>query len=168
MSTSDSLKNLATLAVVAVVPALLAGCGSGTTTSTTSPTAAASPTAEVERYRAELKPTNEKIESARHTLEKVRFTGSNYSEVAGAFLTYLSAYRAYISELEQTHAPLSVATTAEGYITHLRQHLADLEAASKAAAGRDGAALSADLQKARAAARECTVAATLYAEACRW
>ena len=103
MSTRNSLSRLAALAPFTAGLALLAGCGgSTTTTAATSPGAAASPTAEVEKYRAELKPTNEEIESARHTLEKVRFTGSNYSEVAGAFLTYLSAYRVYLRELEQS------------------------------------------------------------------
>jgi hypothetical protein len=160
---------LAALASFTVGLALLTGCGgSTTTTATTSPTTAASPTAELEKYRAELKPTNEAIESARHSLEKVRFTGSNYSEVSGAFVTYLSAYRVYLGKLEQTHAPLAVASVAEGYAKHLRQHLAELEAASKAAAGHDGAALSADLEKAHTTAKECSVAGTLYAEACRW
>jgi len=163
MPTRNSLNRLAALALFTVGLALLAGCGGGTTT-----TAATSPTAEVEKYRDELKPTNEGLESARHTLETVRFTGSNYSEISGAFVTYLYAYRAYIRELEQTHAPLSVAKAAESYVARLRQHLTNLEDASKAAAGHHGAALSAALEKARASARECASAASFYAEACRW
>lgn len=166
---------LAAFASFTVALALLTGCGSSTTTTattspaaTTSGTATTSATAELEKYRADLKPTNEEIESARRTLEKVHFTGSNYSEVSGALLTYLAAYRVYLRELEQTHAPLAVASVAASYIAHLRQHLADLEAAAKAAAGQDSAALSADLEKAHAAAKECTAAGTLYAEACRW
>jgi hypothetical protein len=169
MSTRNSLKTLAALAPFTVALALLAGCGSSTTTTaTTSPTATSSATAEVEHYRAELKPTNQEIESARHSLEKVRFTGSNYSEVSGTFLTYLAAYRVYIRELEKIHAPISVAKVAEDYVTHLKVHLVDLEAASNAAAAHEGAAVNADLEKAHAAAKECSIAGTLYAEACRW
>jgi len=164
MPTRNSLNRLVALALFPVALALLTGCGGGTTTTT----ATTSPTAEVEKYRAELKPTNEAIESARHTLEKVRFTGNNYSEIAGSFTTYVYAYRRYLRELEQTHAPLSVARAAENYVALLRQHLANLEDASKAAAGHDGVALSAALEKAQASARECASAGTLYAEACRW
>jgi len=169
ISTFDSLKRPASVGVVAVSLALLAGCGGSSTKSATSPaTAATSPTAELATYRAALKPKNEAVESARRSFEKVRYTGSNYSELASAFTTYTSAYEAYLTGLEQTQAPISVANVAQSYIAHLRQHLGDLQEALKAAQGHDGAALSADLQKARASAKECTVAASLYAEACRW
>jgi transaldolase len=156
---------LAVLAIFAAAVALIAGCGSSTTTTSTAQT---SPTAELEKYRAEIKPKNEAVESAKHALESVRFTGSNYSELVAAFTTYIKAYQTYLTGLEQVTAPISVAKTAENYFTHLRQHLANLQEAMKAAVGHDGAAVSADLEKAHAAAKECSTASAFYAEACRW
>jgi hypothetical protein len=167
MPTRNPMIRRATLALFTVALVLLAGCGGGTTTTATT-TATTSPTAELEKYRAELKPKNEAIESAKHSLEKTRFTGSNYSEIAGALATYIGAYGTYLRSLEQTQAPISVARAAESYVTLLRQSLVNLEAASTAALGHDGAALSADLEKARTKARECSAAGAFYAEACRW
>lgn len=164
-----ALPSLIGFGLVAVAVVLLAGCGGGTTTSTTSPTTATtSATAELEKYRAELKPKNEAVESAKAQLEQVKYTGSNYSELATAFTTYIGAYKAYLSGLEQTQAPISVASAAQIYITHLRQHVHDLEQALQAAHTRDGAAVSADIEKARTSAKECAAAGSLYAEACRW
>jgi hypothetical protein len=169
MPTSSSRNRLAVLAIFAAAVTLIAGCGGSTTTThTTSSTAETSPTAELEKYRAEIKPKNEAVESAKRALEKVRFTGSNYSELVTAFTTYIKAYQAYLSGLEQVKAPISVAKIAESYFAHLRQHLADLQEAMKAAVGHDGAAVSADLERARASAKECSTASAFYAEACRW
>jgi hypothetical protein len=170
MSRDKLLKNLATPAVVAAVLALLAGCGSSsTTTSTTSATTGTTaPTAELEKYRAELKPKNEAVESARHNFEQVRFTGGNYSELEAAFRTYINALNTYLKALEQTQPPVAVASAAQSYISHLRQHLGDVEQALKSAEAHDTAALTADLEKAHASAKECSVASNFYAEACRW
>lgn len=172
MSSKHLLKRTAAPAVTVMVLALLAGCGGGSTTTTTtatSPTAgAASSTAELEKYRAELKPKNEAVESARRSFETVQFTGSNYSEIEAAFTTYTNALGTYLKSLEEAHAPVAVAGAAQSYVSHLRQHLRDVEQALKSARAQDGAAVSADLEKAHTSAKECTVASNFYAEACRW
>ena len=169
MSTSNSTGHLARLAVVAMAAAFLAGCGSTTTTSSPSTTTATTgATAELEKYRAELKPQNEAIEAARHNFEQVHFTGSNYSEVEAALTTYANAVAAYLKSLEQIQPPVAVASAAQNYTSQLQKHLGDVEQAAKSARAHDGAAVTADLEKANTSAKECTVASEFYAEACRW
>lgn len=166
MPTSSLRNPFAVLAIFAAVAMLIAGCGGSTTK--THATSETNPTAELEKYRAEIKPKNEAVESGKRALESVRFTGSNYSELVAAFTTYIKAYQTYLSGLEQVKAPISVAKTAENYFAHLRQHLADLQDAMKAAVDHNGAAVTADLERAHAAAKECSTASAFYAEACRW
>jgi len=170
MRRCNSIKNLATLMVAAAAAALLAGCGGGTTTASTTnaTTGTVSATAELEKYRAELKPENEAVESARRNFEQVHFTGSNYSEVEAAFASYITALHSYLKSLEQTQPPVAVASAAQSYVSHLQQHLGDVEQALKSAQAHDAAAVTADLEKAHTSAKECTVASNFYAEACRW
>lgn len=169
MPARATIRNIATFMVVGAALAPVAGCGSSTTTNATSATTrTVSATADIEKYRAELKPKNDAVESARRNFEQVRFTGGNYSELDAAFKTYIGALESYVNSLEQIQPPVAVSSAAQSYISHLHQHLGDVERALKSAENHDAAAVTADLEKAHASAKECTVAGNFYAEACRW